>query len=100
MNPAIYATEGWIWARAARRRLDDALAPAEDIFEETDRTADLGQSIEALDRGASGADHDFYQGKIAAASFFATNFLPLLTSTRAVLENLNNDIMEMPEAAF
>src|SRR5262245_44637823 len=50
MNPAIYATEGWIWARAARRRFDEALAPAKDVFEETDRTADLGQCLEALDR--------------------------------------------------
>jgi hypothetical protein len=34
------------------------------------------------------------------ASFFAKNFLPLLTSTRLVLENLDNEIMEIPEEAF
>jgi alkylation response protein AidB-like acyl-CoA dehydrogenase len=57
-------------------------------------------AIEALDAGASGADRDFYEGKVAVASFFAKNFLPGLTSTRAVLANLDNDVMELPEAAF
>jgi len=57
-------------------------------------------AIEKLDAGASGADRDFYEGKIAVASFFAKNFLPLLTSTRTVLDNLDNDVMELPEAAF
>lgn len=57
-------------------------------------------AIEALDAGATGADKSFYEGKIAATSFFAKNMLPLLTSTRAVLENVDNDIMELDEAAF
>ncbi len=57
-------------------------------------------AIAKLDDGASGADRDFYEGKIAVASFFAKNFLPLLTSTRVVLENIDNDVMEIPEAAF
>ncbi|WP_195165838.1 acyl-CoA dehydrogenase C-terminal domain-containing protein [Mycobacteroides abscessus] len=57
-------------------------------------------AIEALDAGATGADKSFYEGKIAAASFFAKNMLPLLTSTRSVLENVDNDIMELDEAAF
>jgi hypothetical protein len=34
------------------------------------------------------------------ASFFAKSFLPLLTSTRQVLETIDNDIMELDEAAF
>ena len=34
------------------------------------------------------------------ASFFAKNFLPLLTSTRQVVENLDNEVMELDEAAF
>jgi hypothetical protein len=34
------------------------------------------------------------------ASFFAKNFLPLLTSTRAVLDSIDNEIMELDEAAF
>src|ERR1700722_777929 len=57
-------------------------------------------AIEKLDAGASGADREFYEGKIAVASFFAKNFLPLLTSTRTVLDDLDNDVMELPEAAF
>jgi alkylation response protein AidB-like acyl-CoA dehydrogenase len=57
-------------------------------------------AIEKLDEGATGADRDFYEGKVAVASFFAKNFLPLLTSTRTVVENLDNEIMELPEAAF
>ena len=57
-------------------------------------------AIQTLDAGASGADRDFYEGKIAVASFFAKNFLPLLTSTRTVLDDLDNDVMELPEAAF
>lgn len=57
-------------------------------------------AVEALDAGAGDGDRAFYEGKIAVASFFAKNFLPLLTSTRTVLENLDNDIMELDEAAF
>jgi alkylation response protein AidB-like acyl-CoA dehydrogenase len=58
------------------------------------------KAIEALDAGASGDDRAFYEGKIAVASFFAKNFLPLLTSTRQVLETIDNEIMELDEAAF
>ena len=57
-------------------------------------------AMAALDAGASDADRSFYEGKIAAASFFAKNFLPMLTSTRQVIEAIDNDIMELPEAAF
>ncbi len=57
-------------------------------------------AIEALDAGASGADQAFYEGKVAVASFFAKNFLPLLSSTLQVIETLDNEIMELDEAAF
>jgi hypothetical protein len=57
-------------------------------------------ALEALDAGVSDADRAFYEGKIAVASFFAKSFLPLLTSTRQVLETIDNDIMELDEAAF
>jgi alkylation response protein AidB-like acyl-CoA dehydrogenase len=57
-------------------------------------------AIAALDAGAAGAEHSFYEGKIAAASFFAKNFLPLLTSVRQVIETVDNEIMELDEAAF
>jgi alkylation response protein AidB-like acyl-CoA dehydrogenase len=57
-------------------------------------------AVAALDAGASGAERSFYEGKIAVASFFAKNFLPLLASTREVIDTLDNDIMELDEAAF
>ena len=57
-------------------------------------------AIEKLDAGVDGADRAFYEGKIAVASFFAKNFLPLLTSTRTIVENLDNEIMELDEASF
>ncbi len=57
-------------------------------------------AMAALDAGAAGADRNFYEGKIAAASFFAKNFLPLLTSTRQVIEAVDNEVMELDEAAF
>ena len=57
-------------------------------------------AIAALDEGATGADKSFYEGKVAVASFFAKNFLPLLTSTRLVIDTIDNDVMELDEAAF
>jgi len=57
-------------------------------------------AVEALDAGATGEERSFYEGKVAVASFFAKNFLPLLTSTREVIDTLDNDIMELDEAAF
>src|ERR1700723_2718825 len=58
-------------------------------------------ALEALDAGdVSDTDRNFYEGKIAVASFFAKNFLPLLTSTRQVLETIDNEIMELDEASF
>ena len=58
------------------------------------------KAIEALDAGASGDDRAFYEGKIAVASFFAKNVLPLLTSTRQVIDTIDNEVMELDEAAF
>ena len=57
-------------------------------------------AIDALDAASSGDDRAFYEGKVAVASFFAKNFLPLLTSTRQVIETLDNEVMELDEAAF
>ncbi|MET4429717.1 acyl-CoA dehydrogenase [Mycolicibacterium sp. 624] len=57
-------------------------------------------AIEKLDAGATGPEKSFYEGKVAVASFFAKNFLPLLTSTRVVIEHIDNDIMELDESAF
>ncbi|MFB7876875.1 acyl-CoA dehydrogenase [Nocardia sp. NPDC056064] len=57
-------------------------------------------ALAALDNGATGTDVAFYTGKVATAQFFARNILPELTATRAILANLDNDIMDLDEAAF
>ncbi|MEP9392039.1 acyl-CoA dehydrogenase [Gordonia sp. VNQ95] len=57
-------------------------------------------AIAKLDEGVTGDDKAFYEGKVAVASFFAKNMLPLLTSVRVTVENVDNDIMELDEAAF
>ncbi|MFF2085147.1 acyl-CoA dehydrogenase [Nocardia sp. NPDC058176] len=45
-------------------------------------------------------DRPFYEGKIAAATFFTKNVLPELTATKNILATLDNDIMSLPEEAF
>ncbi|MEQ0608097.1 acyl-CoA dehydrogenase C-terminal domain-containing protein [Mycobacterium tuberculosis] len=45
-------------------------------------------------------DEAFYRGKIAVAAFFAKNMLPKLTGVRSVIENIDDDIMRVPEDAF
>jgi alkylation response protein AidB-like acyl-CoA dehydrogenase len=42
----------------------------------------------------------FYRGKIATAKFFGKNILPRLTALRGIIESLDDEIMELPEAAF
>jgi alkylation response protein AidB-like acyl-CoA dehydrogenase len=54
----------------------------------------------ALDAGATGREKAFYQGKVAAARFFARQALPLLAAHRAVAESVDNALMEVPEEAF
>ncbi|MFE4211720.1 acyl-CoA dehydrogenase [Streptomyces sp. NPDC056844] len=51
-------------------------------------------------RNASAKDTAFYQGKIAAAKFFAANVLPGVSSERALAESVDNSLMELDEAAF
>ncbi|WP_030516592.1 acyl-CoA dehydrogenase [Nocardia sp. NRRL WC-3656] len=45
-------------------------------------------------------DRLFYAGKVGVASWFAKNQLPLLSGMRAVVENLDTDIMRLEEGAF
>src|SRR5579859_897127 len=54
----------------------------------------------ALDAGASGDDGAFYQGKVAAARFFAETVLPRLATDREIVEATTTDLMELPESAF
>ena len=57
-------------------------------------------ALAALSGNFSKADEAFYQGKIATATFFAANMLPNLHGLRGIIENLDDDIMSLPEAAF
>ncbi|MER6950625.1 acyl-CoA dehydrogenase [Nonomuraea sp. NPDC000554] len=59
----------------------------------------LRQAEVALARLADGED-PFYQGKVAAASFFATTVLPRLAAERRVLVATGQDLMNLPEEAF
>jgi alkylation response protein AidB-like acyl-CoA dehydrogenase len=58
-------------------------------------------ALNALTAGPkSDADQAFYEGKVAAAKFFAQTRLPLLAAERVVVEGTNLEIMDLPEAAF
>ncbi len=57
-------------------------------------------ATQALAAGATGRDEAFYRGKVAAATFFAHQVLPLLTAQRAVAESVDNTLMELPEESF
>ncbi|MFJ6630985.1 acyl-CoA dehydrogenase [Streptomyces sp. NPDC091376] len=56
-------------------------------------------AAEALET-ASAKDKAFYQGKIAAAKFFAANVLPGVSLAREIAEGVDNELMELDEAAF
>ena len=56
-------------------------------------------ALDALPR-ATGRDRAFYEGKVAAARWFAAGVLPALTSTRAIAEAVDSSLMELDEAAF
>ncbi|ASU80626.1 acyl-CoA dehydrogenase [Actinopolyspora erythraea] len=57
-------------------------------------------ALRALDNGATGREASFYNGKVAVVRFFAKNVLPELSSRRKVVENTDNSLMEVDEAAF
>jgi Acetyl-CoA dehydrogenase C-terminal like len=57
-------------------------------------------ALAALTGDASPKDRLFYQGKIAAATFFARNVLPELTTRRHLVEATDNTLMDVPEDAF
>ena len=58
-------------------------------------------AVEKLAGGVPNAkDAAFYQGKIAAARFFAQNVLPGVAAQRQIAENVGLDLMDLDEAAF
>jgi hypothetical protein len=58
--------------------------------------ANVAQAALAESKG----DEAFYRGKIATATFFAANMLPNLATVRGIVENLDDEIMSLPEDAF
>ena len=56
-------------------------------------------ALEKLD-GDPGKDKAFYEGKVAAAQFFAHTNLPRLTAERAIAEATDLSLMDLDEAAF
>jgi hypothetical protein len=63
----------------------------------------LRQAEVALDKLAgdvSAKDEAFYEGKVAAAQFFAQTNLPRLTAERAIAEATTLDLMDLDEASF
>ncbi|MGZ5417969.1 MAG: acyl-CoA dehydrogenase [Nocardioides sp.] len=57
-------------------------------------------ALEKLAGEVSGKDKAFYEGKIAAAQFFARTQLPKLTAERAIAEATDLSIMDLSEDAF
>jgi alkylation response protein AidB-like acyl-CoA dehydrogenase len=57
-------------------------------------------ALEKLDGDVSARDKAFYEGKVAAAQFFAHQVLPRLTAERAIAEGTDNTLMDLDEAAF
>ncbi|TWE11372.1 acyl-CoA dehydrogenase [Rudaeicoccus suwonensis] len=62
------------------------------------RSAEIAQGH--LTAGDAGSDEAFYQGKVAAAKFFAANVLPRITAERAMAEATDLSLMELSEDAF
>ncbi|HEU5038793.1 MAG TPA: acyl-CoA dehydrogenase [Nocardioides sp.] len=62
----------------------------------------LRQAEVALEKlgGDPGKDTAFYEGKVAAAQFFARNVLPKLSAERAIAEGIDLELMDLDESAF
>ncbi|MCQ4210056.1 MULTISPECIES: acyl-CoA dehydrogenase [Streptomyces] len=60
-------------------------------------------AAERLADGSAGKDASFYQGKVAAAKFFAANVLPGVTGARKLAQGTSEtglDVMTLDESAF
>jgi alkylation response protein AidB-like acyl-CoA dehydrogenase len=57
-------------------------------------------ALKALGGDVTPADHKFYEGKVAAARFFAREVLPRIGSDRRIIENTTLDVMDLDEDAF
>ena len=57
-------------------------------------------ALRALGTDLGTADKNFYEGKVAAARFFAREVLPRIGADRRIVENTTLDLMDLPEEAF
>jgi alkylation response protein AidB-like acyl-CoA dehydrogenase len=57
-------------------------------------------ALSALGGEVSSRDKDFYEGKVVAAQFFAHTVLPRLAAERAIAEDTDLSVMDLPESAF
>jgi alkylation response protein AidB-like acyl-CoA dehydrogenase len=57
-------------------------------------------ALKALGTELSPSEKNFYEGKIAAARFFAREVLPRVGADRRIIENTTLDLMDLPEEAF
>ena len=57
-------------------------------------------AVAALAAGPSDRDRAFYEGKVAAAKWFASAVFPRLAAERAIAEATDLSLMELDEAAF
>ncbi|MBM7508570.1 alkylation response protein AidB-like acyl-CoA dehydrogenase [Nocardioides salarius] len=57
-------------------------------------------ALEKLGGDVSAKDKSFYEGKVAAAQFFASYNLPKISSERAIAETVDLSLMDLDEAAF
>jgi alkylation response protein AidB-like acyl-CoA dehydrogenase len=62
----------------------------------------LRQAEVALDKlgGDTGKDQAFYEGKVAAAQFFARTNLPRISAERAIAEATDLSVMDLDEGSF
>jgi alkylation response protein AidB-like acyl-CoA dehydrogenase len=64
------------------------------------RGAEVALARLGAEPALSGKEKAFYEGKVAAAQFFAQTNLPRLTAERAIAEATDLSLMDLDEAAF
>jgi hypothetical protein len=57
-------------------------------------------ALEKLSGEVSAKDKAFYEGKVAAAQFFAQHNLPKISAERVIAEGIDLALMDLDEASF
>ena len=57
-------------------------------------------ALEKLGGEVKQSDREFYEGKVAAAQFFARQVLPMVSAERQLAESVDLTVMDLPEGAF